>query len=406
MGVISSITNLAVEFQTTRLMRTGRDTLLLLQAQMATGKKTQDLSTLGITNTRTLLSARATQSKLEGYIDSIKTVETRLQFQSSVLAGIDAVLLQAQNLVSDSATYDASVTNGAASLFQSFMQQIQIYLNQRVEDRGIFAGDRLSSDPVKNLLTTLPVPPTEAYPFTPDTSPTLPAYDTAVTTELDATSIAFDDGSGAGTGTLTLGSSTWEALGYQVGDTVTITGTTSNNAVYTITSLSDDVATVAELVTDEAADTSFTAIRSAAINGPAAYIEDSVYIDDGFLASYGITSTDPAFQNLIMGLRWAYVATQDQVNYTTYMDRAYELLGTSQTGLRQLQAEVVSNINVFSAKRETHETSIITAKNQEDDIIAADVNEAATRLSILSAQIEASYAATGRIINLTIVDFI
>ncbi|MBY0428422.1 MAG: hypothetical protein K2Q32_04295, partial [Alphaproteobacteria bacterium] len=42
-----------------------------------------------------------------------------------------------------------------------------------------------------------------------------------------------------------------------------------------------------------------------------AYTHDSTTIDDGLNMTYGITSTDQGMQNMILGVRWAYAATQN-----------------------------------------------------------------------------------------------
>lgn len=399
MALLSSISNIAVEFQTTRLLRAGRDTLMKLSAQIATGKKTSDLSELGATQTRSLLNARAGVAKSENYILAIKTVETRLTIQGKALENMQTLGTQAESLINNIPTHASSVTAGGAAQFENFLRQINMLLNQRVEDRQIFAGARYAQEPVKDLLS-LPVPPTEAYPFTPLTSPALPQYDTSNTTQLDVTSIASD-----GAGVLTLGSSTWAAQGYQVGDTITLSGTTIDGT-YTIQSLNGADATLTTSPALMAADTDFNAIRNNATAGPAAYDEDSLYIEDNLRAPYGVTSTDPAFQNLILGMRWAYAATQDPANYETYMARALDLLGDARDGVRVLEAETAANSGLFEDRRKAHEMAITQYSNQEGDAIGANVEEAATRLSILSAQLEASYAATGRVITLSIVNYI
>jgi hypothetical protein len=107
-----------------------------------------------------------------------------------------------------------------------------------------------------------------------------------------------------------------------------------------------------------------------------------------------------------MGLRWAYAASQDPTNYTTYMAQADQLLGVAQTQIRALEAKATSSQATLIQTRDLH----ITYKNliaaDTDQIFAVDKNEVAVKLTTLSAQIEASYAATSRIVNLSIVNYL
>ncbi len=65
--------------------------------------------------------------------------------------------------------------------------------------------------------------------------------------------------------TLTLGSGSWDALGYKVGSTVTVAGatTSANNVTYTISNITNGVATVSPAPTTAAADAGVTITRPA-----------------------------------------------------------------------------------------------------------------------------------------------
>ncbi len=400
MTTFNNVSTLFIQQQTTNLMRAGRQQLFDLQAQIASGKRTNDLSTLSATNTRLLLDARSGITRYENYTLSIKTVDTRLNVQDTILNNLQDIVAQSSSLVANAQTFQAAVDLGADSQLTSFLTQVGVYLNERVGDRQLFSGNRFSVEPVKNL-NTLPVPPTEPFPFTPLASPTVPQYDTSYMSQIEVASVAANNGAS----TLTLGSSSWSAQGYQVGDTVTLSGT-GTDGTFTITNLAGGVATVTPAPTTIAADNTFTAVRNTATEGPGSYVRDGLYIDDNFFVTYGISSNADAMQNMILGLRWAYAATQDSTNYTTYMTRADQLLGTARDQLRVLQADTAANQGLMDQTLEAHKRTTVLFQNQQGNVIDADVNEAATQLSILSAQIEASYAATGRIVNLSITQFL
>lgn len=318
----NTITNVAMLLQTTRLVRGSQDILGKLQEQLATGNVTNDLTELGSTNSRRLLDLRAGNEKRDAFILTIDTVRPRVNTQVIALNGMQDALAEMRSMININPNFQSLQGVGGAARIQDLLRDSTYYLSQKIDNRYLFSGDRYNTAPVVDL-TTLPVPPTEPYPFTPATSPTLPSYDT---------------------------------------------GAPGNNAL--------------------------------------AYNQDSVTIDDGLNLNYGITSTEPGIQNYILGLRWAYAASQDPVNYNTYMDRADTLLATAQTQLRSLQAKATSSQATLQGTRDLHQTYKNLIAADTDQIFAIDRNEVAAKLTTLSAQIEASYAATSRIINLSIVNYI
>lgn len=139
---------------------------------------------------------------------------------------------------------------------------------------------------------------------------------------------------------------------------------------------------------------------------PEAWVNESTSIDVTRKLTYGITSNETGFQQVVMGLRWAYAATQDQANYSTYMDRARDLLTT---GIANVRATHTDNTNAYSVLNRTKDlitSNISNLTNQIDDTQNVDVNEVAVKITTLQAQLEASYAATAKMINLTILNYL
>lgn len=308
--------------QTSRLVRGSQETLGKLQEQLATGNVTNDLTELGSTNSRRLLDLRASKEKRDAYTLTIDTIKPRVNTQIQSLNGLQKSLEELRGMISLNGTYSSLQSVGGAARIQDMMRNVRYYLNQKIDDRYLFSGDRYGTAPVTDI-TALPVPPTEPYPFTPAASPALPSYDS----EAPAT-----------------------------------------NAL--------------------------------------AYNQDSVKIDDGLDLNYGISSDDQGIQNFIMGLRWAYAASQDSVNYNTYMQQADQLLSVAQPQLRSLQAKATSSLSTLQQTRDLHKTYQNLIAADTDQIFAVDKNEVAVKLTTLSSQIEASYAATSRIVKLSIVNYI
>ncbi len=137
-----------------------------------------------------------------------------------------------------------------------------------------------------------------------------------------------------------------------------------------------------------------------------AYTHDSTNIDDSYNVTYGITSTDTGMQNLILGLRWAYAATQDSTNFTAYMATARSLLTNAVPQLRDMQAQVASNQNRLSDVTTTHNTLISELTTRADSIQGIDSAEVAAKISFTQSKLEASYSVTAKIAQLSITKYL
>lgn len=129
-------------------------------------------------------------------------------------------------------------------------------------------------------------------------------------------------------------------------------------------------------------------------------------VSDTSNVSYGISSNDPAFQNLILGMRWAYAATQDQANYSTYMAQAVQLLNTAQTGLYKLQADNSANTAQVTTATNDHKTFLAIIQGNQDDIQSADKASVAAQITALESQIQASYTVTAKISQLSLANYL
>lgn len=141
-------------------------------------------------------------------------------------------------------------------------------------------------------------------------------------------------------------------------------------------------------------------------NDANAYTQDRIAIDDNLQVSYGVPSTDPAFQNMVQGLRYAYAASQDSANYDAYMVQAQQYLAAAKIGLRSLEAKVAGDNKVLTQTSKDHDVSIALIQGQMDDIQNADINEVATKISFYQTQLQASYAATGKLASLSILSYL
>ncbi len=137
-----------------------------------------------------------------------------------------------------------------------------------------------------------------------------------------------------------------------------------------------------------------------------AYTKDNVAIDDSLSLTYGIPSTNSAIQNLMQGMRYAYAATQDSANYNNYMAQAQTYLKTALDGVRALRAEVAGNQKILSNTKDGQNTTIDLLQTQIDQINKADVNDVSVKINAYNTQLQASYAASAKLINLSILNYI
>jgi flagellar hook-associated protein 3 FlgL len=139
---------------------------------------------------------------------------------------------------------------------------------------------------------------------------------------------------------------------------------------------------------------------------PEAYVEDQVSIDSTQKLTYGVVSTADGFQKLIMGLRWAYAATQDPANYQAYMTTASGLVSGGLEDIRGLHTGVSNANSALNQTKNLHTSFIEDLQGQIDDIQNVDVTEVAVKINTYQAQLEASYAATARMTSLSILKYL
>lgn len=138
----------------------------------------------------------------------------------------------------------------------------------------------------------------------------------------------------------------------------------------------------------------------------AANINTSVAIDDSSVITYGVNSNQEGFQQIIMGLRYAYAATQDPENYRDYLDIAKDLLAEGTANIRAYHTSVSNTVTRLESAQTLIENKISSLKDQADEIASVDLNEVALKITLLQTQLEASYSATAILLNLSLSDYI
>ncbi len=141
----------------------------------------------------------------------------------------------------------------------------------------------------------------------------------------------------------------------------------------------------------------------------AAFTQDSVTVDNNFSVQYGVTSNDPAFQQIIAGLQFMNVATKSGVSAATYqtdMQNAVSLLTSGLTAVQTLHAGVASNQNILTNETTTQNTNVSNLQIQLTNLQAVNITEVGASITALQTQLQASYSATATIEQLSILKYL
>ncbi|MBV8061713.1 MAG: hypothetical protein JO126_01585 [Alphaproteobacteria bacterium] len=201
-------------------------------------------------------------------------------------------------------------------------------------------------------------------------------------------------------------------LNQKVGDRYIYAGTRYSTAPVTdLTKLTD---TPSSTTTDTSNyylpdyDTQY--VNSTSTSG-AAYAQDQVLVDQGYTVTYGISSNNTSFQQLVAGLRFiqsAVTAGQsgDTATYSSDMTTANNLLTAGLSGIQAIHAGLASNQNILSNEISTQNTDISNLQDQITGITGIDQASVAASLTAMQTQIEASYSATASTEKLSLTQYL
>lgn len=135
----------------------------------------------------------------------------------------------------------------------------------------------------------------------------------------------------------------------------------------------------------------------------------SLTISDGQTVDYGITATDEAFQLLVDGLMRFKSATATGLTEDErkgFLAEARNLANTARDSIRQLQSANGIATETMTNAQALHGSFIDISLTAMNGIEVADTAEAATRLSILQTQMQASYSVIAKRQQLSLVNFL
>jgi len=401
---VNAISTASIQQILTSQLQAEQTALSQLTSQLATNKKYTDLTDYTPSEALNLMNLQDTATQRQAYIGVINTVQTRLSAYDTTMTDMESVVSQAQTLADGNPNYSASTVTGIAAEANNYLESVTVDLNQQIGGRYIYAGSRYETQPVSDLASiTAPLSP-GIY-----TNNELPTYDTGYSASQLTMGISGQN--------VTIGGTP----GSPQNATVTVNGTTYTYAVKSTDATSDIATGLAKaLVTGGVTGSSatgdvLTVGGSTAPSAAAAYVtnadactQDSATIDSGYSVQYGVTSSNPAFQQLIAGLRYLQAAgnTTDSTTYKADMTQASTLLTSALSSLNGVHSTVANNINSLTAETATQNTAISNLTDQVSNIQQVDVTQVATELNLLQTQLQASYSATGTIEKMSIVNYL
>lgn len=145
---------------------------------------------------------------------------------------------------------------------------------------------------------------------------------------------------------------------------------------------------------------------SSGAQNTAAYASSSLNVDDSTTATYGISSNDPAIQNLIIGIKQMLSAVSNPGSYTSMMSNARSTIIQAQGQIRQLDASTVNVQSVLGTAATNHKNALADLENQIGNIQNVDPTTVAAQLQAALNQQQGAYTVAGKIASLSLVNFL
>ncbi len=131
----------------------------------------------------------------------------------------------------------------------------------------------------------------------------------------------------------------------------------------------------------------------------------SVLLNDNLDIEYGVAGSESGFEKLLRAMNIAANASEDPMDQAAF-EEAFELVNEAIDELLIIQTELSVAYNTAERAVDEQVDYQLYAGNWLDDAKSADVGQTTLELSQLEAQLEASYSATTKLINLSLTDYI
>ena len=136
-----------------------------------------------------------------------------------------------------------------------------------------------------------------------------------------------------------------------------------------------------------------------------------VTIDQGQTQTLNITSNNPAFQDLVNGLRAAKTAADQAGNYSTsdrdsFLSQSYSALSKAVLGLEGLQQTNGLSQLAFQSSSQTHSNTLTLVTTQLDTDVAVNTTTVTAQLASVNNQLQSSYKVTSELLNMSLLNYL
>lgn len=178
-----------------------------------------------------------------------------------------------------------------------------------------------------------------------------------------------------------------------------------------LNSVADVDAALAEIdaiFSDSAADPD-TNYQSLFYNGSTGNAPARANLGDGVSVAYGVQADDEAFRQVVKGL--AMLASLDPASigdseaYTKWVDAAVSAISAGSTGLLDSETQVSTVAARLETQNERIADRAILYKTRLLELDGVDAYEAASNVTTLQTQLEASYTVSARLSNLSFLNY-
>jgi flagellin-like hook-associated protein FlgL len=137
-----------------------------------------------------------------------------------------------------------------------------------------------------------------------------------------------------------------------------------------------------------------------------AWNKASVTVEDNYSITYGVVSTDPAFQTLISAFRMARTAASNPGKYEEYVTQSRALMSQAKDQLRSVHAKLSSDAATLEEKKTFHQDSMATVTERIAGIEGINQTEVAARLSSSMNSLQAAYTVAGQTQKLSLLNYL
>lgn len=431
---MSRIANLAsTNALISRLMQT-QSKVNDLQIQATTEKVSQTYQGIARKSQR-LVNIENSRDMLSNFVATNEAVDLRLKTMESVVTGIRQTIIDFRESLfefeSSTAGEEQRTKDIQDAAFRA-LADMNVYLNTDVDGRFMFAGGRVTTQPVDLGLSTI-----DAFQAKYDGETTVYPPTRAAHVETNIALAPTDTGGldfDLATGTITANNA-GSLAGIPAGSLITISNSGSNDGTYTVVSNDNDTITIAGNLTIPPSTIAVTGSVVDELDAPATISVSSYYkgdtasqtqrVDQSREFTLDLNAIDPAFEKAIraMGLiaQGAYGTNGGLENHPERFDQAIYLITSSleittvgtppfgtedRNNIAQVQQNMGYQRILIDQTNKQHETLISFFDQNVIETENVNPTETVARLLDETRALELAYQAIARIQQLSLGSFL